>query len=287
MATASSSHPDSFFEIRVHDLDKKPGLTAVCASYELKKWRHKQLAAHLIKWLPEFALTHSELDALKPYNAVDLIAKAARSVYMSDKYQKRGEIGELLLHVVCREVFETYPAVSKYFYKDSSNNTVKGFDAVHVVVTKSGLELWLGESKFYENIGQAISAAVKDLKAHTKRDYMRAEFTTISNMVDKSWPHAKKLEKLIRANVSLDEIFDAVCIPVLLTYNSDTIAAHNEASAEFRKAFEAEVLGHYENFAGRNPVKHIRVHLFLFPAKSKQQLLAEFDARLKACQAIT
>jgi hypothetical protein len=85
MALASSPHPDKFFEIRVHDLGKKPGLTAVCASYELKQWRHKQLAAHLIKWLPEFALTHSELQSLKAYNAVDLIAKAARSVYMSDK----------------------------------------------------------------------------------------------------------------------------------------------------------------------------------------------------------
>jgi hypothetical protein len=61
----------------------------------------------------------------------------------TDKYQKRGEIGELLLHVICREVFKTYPAITKYFYKDSSNNTVKGFDAVHVVVTKTGLELWL------------------------------------------------------------------------------------------------------------------------------------------------
>jgi hypothetical protein len=93
---------------------------------------------------------------------------------MSDKYKRRGEIGELLLPVLCREVFKTYPAITKYFCKDSSKNTLKGFDAVHVVVTEAGLELWLGESKFYENIGQAISDAVQDLKSHTKRDYMRA-----------------------------------------------------------------------------------------------------------------
>jgi hypothetical protein len=117
----------------------------------------------LIEWLPEFALTYSEFLSLQGYNAADLIAKAARSVYMSDKYKKRGEIGELLLHVICREVFETYPAITKYFYKDSSNNTVNGFDAVHVIVTKTGLELWLGEAKFYKEIGQAIGAAVKDL----------------------------------------------------------------------------------------------------------------------------
>ena len=287
MPPAAAPHPAKFFEVRVHDLTRKPGLTAVCASYELKHWRCNQLAAHLIKWLPEFALSHSELQSLKPSNAVELIARAAQSVYATDKYKRRGEIGEILLHVVCREVFETLPAISKYFYKDSSNNTVKGFDAVHVVITKTGLELWLGEAKFYEKVGQAIYAATEDLKAHTKRDYMRAEFATISNMIDKNWPHAAKLEKLIHGNVSLDEIFEAICIPVLLTYDSDTIARHKEVSTEFRKAFEAEVLANYEKFAAKNPVKNIRVHLFLFPAKSKHQLLAEFDARLKSCQALT
>jgi hypothetical protein len=286
VVVSTSPQPDKFFEIRVHHLDKLCGLTAVCAGYELKEWRHAQLAGHLIKWLPEFALTYGELQSLQSYNAAELVAKAARSVYMSDKYKKRGEIGELLLHVICREVFKTYPAISKYFYKDSSNNTVKGFDAVHVVVSDTRLELWLGESKFYKNIGQAIAAAVEDLKAHTKRDYLRAEFVTIRNMLDPKWPHADRLKQLLRPNVSLDKIFDAVCIPVLLTYNSDTISAHDKVSKEFIAAFEAEVMGHYATFSGKNPLKEIRVHLFLLPAKDKQTLLNEFDTRLKACQAI-
>lgn len=150
--------PESFFEVRIQILGKLPELTAVCAGYELKEWRKSQLAGHLIKWLPEFALNYSELASIGAHNAADLLAKAARSVYLSDKYKKRGEIGELLLHVICREVFKTYPAITKYFYKDSANNTVKGFDSVHVVVTKQGsLELWLGESKFYEDITKAIA----------------------------------------------------------------------------------------------------------------------------------
>lgn len=205
---------------------------------------------------------------------------------MSDKYHKRGEIGELILHVVCREVFKTYPAITKYFYKDSSNNTVKGIDAVHVVVSREGLELWLGESKFYKKIADAIAEAVKDLKAHTQRDYLRSKFVTVRNMLDPTWPHADKLKRLIHPNVPLNTIFDAVCIPGLLTYNSDAVSAHVEVTKEFRQAFEAEVMSHYEAFSSKNPLKHIRVHLFLFPAKDKQQLLKEFDARLKACQAI-
>src|SRR6266849_3226889 len=269
MPQPSQPHPDHFFEVRLQILDENPGLTAVCAGYELKQWRHKQVAGHLIKWLPEFALTYTELQKLKGYNAAELIAKAVRSVYMADKYQKRGEIGELLLHVICREVFKTYPAITKYFYKDSSNNTVKGFDAVHVVITKAGLELWLGESKFYDDINDAIAAAIEDLKSHTKRNYMRAEFATLRNMLDKKWPHAVKLEKLIHPNVSLDEIFEAVCIPVLLTYNSDTIAAYNEVSIKFKEAFETGALKHFQDLSSKHPFKKIRVPLFLFPARSK------------------
>lgn len=284
---SSSPQPAPFFAVRVSILDKEPGLTAVCAGYELKEWRCKQLAGHLIKWLPEFALTYTELQKLKGYNAAELLAQAARSVYMSEKYKRRGEIGELLLHVICREVFKTCPAITKYFYKDSSNNTVKGFDAVHVFVRNTGgLELWLGESKFYEKISDAIEAAVTDLKAHTKRDYMRAEFVTVRNMIDKKWPYAKKLEKLIHPNVPLDQIFDAVCLPVLLTYNSDAVRGHAEASQRFIDAFNTEVSKHYAAFAAKNPLRSIRVHLFLFPAKDKQKLLREFDERLKKCQGI-
>lgn len=286
-AVGGELRPDSFFEVRSQILGKIPELTAVCAGYELKQWRRSQLAGHLIKWLPEFALNYTELTSLGAHNATDLIAKAARSVYLSDKYKKRGEIGELLLHVICREVFSTYPAITKYFYKDSANNTVKGFDSVHVISTKAGgLELWLGESKFYEQMDKAINAAVKDLKAHTERDYMRAEFMTVRNMLDPKWPHAERLKKLIHPNVSLDTIFDAICIPVLLTYNSDAIKAHDHVSAAFLKAFLDEVNQHYATFATKNPLTSIRVHLFLFPAKDKAGLLADFDARLKACQGI-
>ena len=287
MAVSALAHPAKFFEVRLHFVDKAPGLTAVCAGYELKQWRKEQLAGHLIKWLPEFALTYSEYSRLAGHNAAEMMAQAARSVYMSDNYKKRGEIGELLLHVICREVFETYPAITKYFYKDSSNNTVKGFDAVHVVAAKTGLELWLGESKFYTDIDQAIAAAIHDLKEHTERDYLRSEFLTIRRMIDPNWPHADKLAMLIHPNVSLDKIFEAVCIPVLLTYNSEAISAHQEVSGKFIQAFTEEVTRHYASFASKNPLKHVKVHLFLLPAKSKLELSAEFEKRLKACQAIT
>ena len=279
-------HPDAFLAVRVQRGDLVPPLTGVCAGYELNEWRCKQLASHLMEWLPEFALTPSECDAVRAHNAVALVGHAARTIYASKKYTRRGEPGELLLHAIIRQVCETVPAVSKYYFKDSRNDTVKGFDAVHVVVGARELRLWLGEVKFYDNIARAIADVVEEIKKHTERDYLRAEFAAITNKIDDHWPHAARLKKLLHRNTTLNEVFDSVCIPVLLTYDSPTIAAHADVTAVFKAAFEQEVLHHRETFAKKLPVNNIHIHLFLLPLKCKAELMKEFDERLRICQQI-
>lgn len=279
-------HPDPFLEVRHQRIDLQPPLTAVCAGYEDKKWRAKQLATHLAEWLPEFALTEKERESIGAHNAVALVGQAARAIYTSEKYQRRGEIGELLLHVIIRQVFETLPAISKYYFKDGANETVKGFDAVHVVVSESELQLWLGEVKFYDDIARAIRDVVAELKQHTQREYLRGEFATITNKIDDAWPHADRLKRLLHRNTSLDEIFDAVCIPVLLTYESVTMAGFDAVTEDFLAAFESEVLEHHATFAGKEFPSNVKIHLFLFPLHAKADLTREFDEKLKTCQAL-
>jgi hypothetical protein len=208
------------------------------------------------------------------------------SVYVSQNYASRGEIGELLLHVMLRQVFNTLPTICKYFYKDSRNDTVKGFDNVHVVVEGQELQLWLGEDKFYSDVSAAIDAVIPELKEHTTRNYLRAEFTAITNKIDPTWPHAERLRKLLDRNTSLDEVFQAVCIPVLLTYDSTVMNSHTAVTSAFLTAFEEEVCGHHGNFARRSLPNDLRVHLFLFPMKRKADLVSAFDKRLRACQAL-
>lgn len=276
--------PDEFLQVRVHDIRNAPGLTALCAGYEGKKWRCDQLADHLLEWLPEFALKHEEQVGFGAHNGVALLRRAARTIYTTAKYKRRGEVGELLLHIAIRQVFGTVPAISKFFYKDSANNTVKGFDAVHVVPTKAGLELWLGEVKFYDDVGRAIRDVVKEMKDHTERNYMKAEGAFIANKIDPKWPHAKKLQKLLHPNTSTDDIFAAVCIPVLLTYDSDTISSHTSVTAKFKTDLEAEVRKHYTTFCGKPLPKAVRVHLILVPLELKSALATAFDDRLKRYQ---
>ena len=91
------------------------------------------VADYLFDWLLEFSLKYSELQNVNYLTAAQMLRNAAKTVYTTDKYGKRGEFGELLLHAFIRQAFDSEPAVSKIYYKTANNETVKGFDAVHIV----------------------------------------------------------------------------------------------------------------------------------------------------------
>jgi hypothetical protein len=277
--------PPPFLTVRVQRLDLTPTLTALCAGYEGGEWRAKALADHMMEWLPEFALNYNERQAFGPSNGVRLLREAAQRVYTTKKFANRGEFGELLLHIAARQVFNTLPAISKIYYKDADNDTVKGFDSVHVLATPTTLELWVGEVKFYQDISAAISDVVQELGAHTAPGYLRREAAAITNKIEPTWPHADRLKKLLDQNTSLDQVFDAMVIPVLLTYNSDAVNAHQRATEEFHAAFQAEVEAHHRTF-GRKTLPPLRVHLFLVPLKDKQELLKHLDEGLRRWQTL-
>lgn len=137
--------------------------------------------------------------------------------------------------------------------------------------------------KFYESVTYAITDVVQELEAHTRHDYLRREFAAIITKIDAKWPHADRLKKLLDPNTSLDSVFDALCIPVLLTYNSDVVNAHQRATAEYIAAFEAEVREHHGTFS-RKVLPAVRIHLFLVPLQEKKALLKELDEGLKTWQ---
>lgn len=261
------------------------GLTGLCAGYELGDWRCEQLAEHLIDtWLPEFALRYSELTEVSPRTMGKLMRRAARAIYTTRKFEGRGEFGELLLHAALAQEIRTLPAVSKIYYKDGPNETVKGFDAVHVVPKPDGLELWLGEAKFYGNISTAIRKAIRSLKQLGNRDYLRGEFAAIVNKIDDKWPHANALRRLLDRDTSLDKIFSAACIPVLLTYDSSLLEGHSAHDADYIAAVTKEWEAHHLDFAGRHLPQHVKVHLFLVPLNTKARLVKALDKELRQWQ---
>lgn len=278
--------PEAFLEVRVSDATLDPTLTGLCVGYEKHQWRAEQFANHVMDWLPEFALNYTELRSVQSGNMTQLIREAAQKVYKSKKFENRGEFGELFLHIALRQVFGSLPAISKIYYKSSHNDTVKGFDAVHVVGPADKMELWLGEAKFYSDFTRAVRDVVKELTVHMETDYLRDEFLLIRGKIDNALPHAAKLQELISRNKSLDQIFTRACIPVLLTYDSDCLTKHSACDEAYAKAFEAEVRARHLHFTHQHLPKPITIHLILLPLSTKSELIRLLDKKLKTWQAI-
>lgn len=277
--------PESFLELRVHNLEMTPSISALCAGYEGGQWRSTQLAEHTMEWLPEFCFNIKELNELKASNAVRMIRQAARMVYQTEKYHKRGEFGEIFLHIALRQVYKSIPAISKIYFKDSVNNTVKGFDAVHVVQNEEKWELWLGEVKFYQNFKKAIDAVIQEIDEHTKLDYLRTEKILIANKLDEEHPFYEKLKEVLHQNTSLDVLFDCVCIPILVTYNSKVLSEHNKVTEDFKQQALEEVMSVRKYLEDNIPNGlSVKIHLFLIPLQDKNILITELDNQLKGLQ---
>jgi hypothetical protein len=286
--TTFQDMPPSFLQLRVHDAEELPALRGLCCGYESEVFRNAQLASWMFNYLPDFALRFSELGAESSGVWVERLRQAAKSVYATEKFQNRGEFGELLLHAICRDLYKAEPAVSKIYYKDGPNETVKGFDCVHAVVDDGGgLELLLGEVKFYTSIQDAMTDVAKELREHFDHDdYLKAEFIAVTRKLDDAWPHTPALKALLHENTSLDQILDCVRVPVLLTYESAAVGAHKRATEEYAEAFEAEVRKIRGQFAGRKLPARVVIDLILVPLHQKADLVEALVGHLEAWKGI-
>lgn len=273
-----------FFNIIIHKDDTFPDLHGVCAGFESRQWRKEQLVDYLFEYLPEFALTYSEVENLTGENVVAKMRQVVMSIYQSEKFKNRGEFGELLLHAIIRETYKTIPAISKIYYKDGPNETVKGFDAVHVVVADDSLELWLGEVKFYNNISNAISDVIEELNQHVEVRYVRNEFVAITNKIDDQWPHADRLKTLLHPHTSLDDVFSNTCIPVLLTYDSSVLTRYDNKCDEYVQEISEELQKNHKIFCDKLGDFPLTIHLFLFPLNTKAELIKSLESKLKIWQ---
>ena len=268
-------------------MDIDPTLRTVCAGFEAGEWRSSGLSKYLIRdCLLDFALTYDEKQAINAENAGRQLAEAAAWLYATPKYKSRGEIGELLLHVIMKQFYGGRPIIAKVYFKDAANDTVKGFDSVHVCGSGDQIELWLGEVKFYSEIDRAIRDVTNELEKHLAFDYLKAEFTAIRRKLQASPEDEALIISLTDKNVSLDKVISRICVPVLLTYNSATVGAADGITESFATALAKEVKLIYEKFSKSLPSLSFRVHLCLFPLGSKATLSSKFHEVLTACQTL-
>jgi len=171
-----------------------------------KIYRWKNLINLLQKVIPEFTFGYHDGCSVDLTDITSKLCDAAKAIYkikefketgklylngkyipddeIEKKYLKRGEFGELILHLLLRDFHGTIPLLSKIYFKDAYGPTVHGFDAVHI--QPESKTLWLGESKLYIDGKRGMKALVSDIKEHFKEDYLETEFNIITKKIESS-----------------------------------------------------------------------------------------------------
>ncbi|AVF37212.1 HamA C-terminal domain-containing protein [Rahnella sikkimica] len=274
-------------------------------------YRIDPLVMTILSALHEFAYGYHEGKTTNNTETLSKIIDAAKSVYkideykkvkdiycnsgsieddIADKYIKRGEFGELILHLILRDFHNTLPLLSKIYFKDSIGHTVHGFDAVHIEpVSKT---LWLGESKLYLDPKKGISELINDVEEHFKIDYLNAEFTLISKKIkhSKETPLLDYWLDVLSAGGKLSDKLNSINIPLLCTYSCDSFTKFDdEKNSEFCQYYEEKIksLKKYFDSKYKHPLKgHLNIILLLFPVSNKTELVKKLHQKLSLIQQI-
>ena len=286
----------------IHQHFSEADLRTYFVGFDFGEFRYDSLTELLMDSIVDFAFGY-HTGILKKYDRRKLI-EAAKSIYnikeykeakriyvdddkcindceieIEEKYLKRGEFGELILHLLLRDFAETIPLVSKIHFKDTDGATVHGFDLVHIgsdVNNPDNNSLFFGESKLYSrkkgNAGShGITDLIEDIESHFNKDFLYREIALIGKkkyafippdeyedknteqeyqeflLKKKYW--FNKLSEVEQKNAKLQDFLKSVTIPLVCTYQSELFDSHSdETSDEFIKEYEAEMKTLYDLF---------------------------------------
>ena len=199
-------------------------------------------------------------------------------------YEKKGVLGEIVLHMFLKEFKNTIPLISKMYFKDSFSQEAKGFDAVHV--SQDSLTLWLGETKFYKAwktkgvVKGGIDELVEDLKKHITKDYLSEQYVIIKRGLETQLEHPQReewIEKLSRP-ILLKDVFQYIRIPLLCIYEDDIALDYLKAIDDAVK--DAGIVSHtatlrdYYNSINTFPYREqVQTVLILMPIEAKKKLV--------------
>jgi uncharacterized protein DUF1837 len=276
--------PERFLEERHIENKKSPASRICCAGFELEVWRSQQFADHLVEWLPDYALIEDELDT-NHGNAFVKLRQAAIRVYTSEKFKKRGEAGEIALHAICRDFFNTIPISPRVFYKSTSNDVVKSFDLVHVNFPKQKeFEIWLGESKLYTDANGAVLAAIASIKDHLEKGFLTNQKLILGPQIPKSTPNYDKIIKVFKTQTSIDDFLSSAVFVVGILCDSDAVKSTKSVTPKYIQAAIEELNAIVEKISSTKFGVQLKIQVVYVPLADKKNFFTAFDQRLKALQ---
>lgn len=253
-----------------------------CAGFELGKWRCIPYAKHLIEWLPDYALTEDELE-FHHGNAYTKLQQAAVRVYETRDHTKRGEAGEISLHAICRDFFDTIPISPRVFYKSTSNDVIKAFDMVHARCTDS-IEIWLGESKFYADPADAIKSAITSITEHLEAGFLESQKLLLGPQIPKGIPNYQEIRELFASQTSIDKLINSAVFVVGIFCENKSAKEAAKKTTEYVSAATEELIGLQDRLLKSDLHERLRMLLIYVPLATKKGLADAFDEKLKGLQ---
>jgi Cap4 SAVED domain len=120
------------------------------------------------------------------------------------------------------------------------------------------------------------------VKDHILPAFLATEKAMIFGHVGKDIPHRAEVIKLFKSQTSGDELLKMAVFPILITYESISVASFTEVSAEYINNLRAEVTNLRTYFGGRAKDLKLRFQLIFVPLGSKTDLVESFDKKLEA-----
>jgi Cap4 dsDNA endonuclease/Cap4 SAVED domain len=251
-------------------------LSSYDVRFENERWRSQQLADHLVDWLPEIALKASDLASVQHLQLRRKTRDAVSAIKRQRAISDQQLVGETLLHVVIRQSFGSEPIACKLFYQSATG--LRSFGSAHIVHAPRGDELWLGRATIAtaDSHEAILEATLVDLEHVLDPDFLKEERETILALREPLHLLPTSLEAALARNAPIDDLVEALCIPILIAYDSTVLGAGY--ARDYRTRLIAEVQASYAALKPRLPstLQNVKVHIFLVPIECVATLTAHF-----------
>jgi len=200
-----------------------------------------------------------------------------------------GEAGEALLFFLSEAILQAPQVVAKMELKTNHKDEVKGSDGIHMKWNSNDelVDFYFGESKLYQDVGKAVSAALESVNDFHDGEMYKHEF----NMVTKHFKYAdEEVRECVKDLIKFGEpgpgvrINHACLIGYDWTeYGSNPTADLNNHVAEFRSRLRsdgARLAKILNSRFSKFEKKHLRFEVFFIPFPSVRDFRNAFNEAL-------
>ena len=279
---------------------KYSSLLGLSNKYIDGEWSIKQFCNFFKDKIVLSALSTEEVELISdsPATSLENAFENLRKVKAKDNSEGKitdGEVGEIFLYGIMREYYQATVLVPKIFYKQNTNDTVKGGDSVHITLSNNEVGVWFGESKFYSDINRAIDDSVKSISNFLKNkinkeisiSYDSLRLENIKKMlIEKS---SKELYNKLKDLLQKDNIDKLK--PILILYECD-ITKSSKSQEELIKSDINDIFKEKSFILLKKQItklkennifnyESIKFHIILFPCIDKDKIMDNINDMAK------